>query len=343
MPLGPSAEAAEARGRRLAEFLGALGTTPQSIVAEVEGSLGEPLLVVATGSVLQGFGNSRSDVDLDVVVPHANLSMLPIVSFEHGVLVDTTYFGDTEVRRWIGAIRDEPWPPRELSRQAWRRRATEVLNCTRFASGLELVAREGWTGWVEELRQPWLAERVAHWWRCEAIRWLVGGRWLARAKPLLAAQRHCEAVLAALESRAAAAGQLYFGEKWLPEKLRLIGDEQGQEALRTALRTPATDREAGPYTTRCQALVRELLGSSDGDPGLVAQLWYAPGVTVHELPSSTLVSRWAMRGLELGSAPPSTAERSAPIWEGGLDDEPDSSTLLLFVDDMTWLSVAGTP
>ena len=39
------------------------------VLAQVDDVFGEPLLVVATGSVLAGFGRPTSDIDVYVVVP----------------------------------------------------------------------------------------------------------------------------------------------------------------------------------------------------------------------------------------------------------------------------------
>jgi hypothetical protein len=326
---------------RLTEFLARYGSTPELLLSEVDSSLGEPLLVVATGSILHGFGNERSDIDISVVVDRDKLSTLPIVSYEHGLLHDAAYFGASEVEEWPSALRDHPWPPAGgLDRRAWRNRLKALSNSIRFGHGLTLIARDGWDRWVSELQQPWLLERVVEWWRVEAIRYSVGARWLATAKPLLAAQRHCEAILAALESRTAAAGEPFFGAKWLPEKLRMLGDQHGMATLRTVLRTPVTDREAARYSAQYEALLRDLL-PADWTRRLRAQLWYAPGVISRRVGDSTLVSRWDLRGVELHDGRLTSAGAHEPIWEGELDALPDPHLLALFVEDMTWLSIVA--
>ena len=325
---------------RLADFLAPRGVTPEALIASIDPALGDPLLVVATGSVLNGFGNPRSDLDLNVVVDQDKLAVLPIPTFERELLVDAAYLSASEVERWVPELRDRPWPPAgDFPRSESRRRFMLLLQAVRFASGLALTAREGWGGWLAELKAPWLAERVVQWWRIEAVRWAVAAGWLADARPLTAAQAQCEAVLAALQSRAAAAGQLYFKPKWLAEKLRLLGDREGRDALDAALRIPLTEREVPAYTARCEAIRHELLGDAADGPTLAAQLWYAPGVTVRSLGTTTLVSRWDLRGLELDGVtlPPSAPE--APIWEGPLELLPDPDLLTLFREDMTWLSL----
>ena len=70
-----------------------------------------------------------------------------------------------------------------------------------------------WHRWAAVLREPWLAASVADWWSVESIRRQVATGWLVQTRPLLAAQRRYEAILAAFESRAAAAGRLHYGGK----------------------------------------------------------------------------------------------------------------------------------
>lgn len=324
---------------RLAKFLEERGLTVDALVANVEGSFGAPLLVVATGSVLQGFGNRRSDVDVNVVVEAEKLAALPIPSFAGEVLVDATYFSAAELEPWVPALRDHGWPMSgRVDRDTCRRRFTQLFQSTRFACGLALSGRDGWVEWLGDLRRAWLVDRVVEWWRTEAHRWSLAARWLRKVKPLLAAQRQCEGVIAALEGRAAAAGELYFKPKWLAEKFRLLGDDAGREALEAALRTPTCDRDVAAYLARCDDLLRDLLGDTAETLQLAAQLWYAPGVTVRRLGPTTLVSRWDLRGVELRDAA-LESDPYEPIWQGRLDAEPDQHALELFLEDMTWLSM----
>jgi len=322
---------------RLEAFLAPRGLTREMIVAAVEGLYGHPLLIVATGSILHGFGNQRSDVDINVVLDK-KVAQLPVPLFPPGARLDTVCFGTSEVENWVSILRDQPWPPPgHVDRKQWRQRRAEFFNCTRFAYGLVLSARDGWDSHIAAFHEPWLAERVVRWWWIEAHRRGIAGRWLADAKPLLAAQRYLEAVLAALESRVAAAGQPYFGTKWLSEKLRTLDDSEGLAILREVGRAPATDREAQSYIARCDTLLAAL-GVSHAD-SLAAQLWYLPSVTARKLDTGTLVSRWNMRGLELSGAVPAVPQPPAPIWEGGLDVPPSANLAALFIADMTWLSI----
>lgn len=329
-----------ALARRLDGFLATRGATRDMLIASVAGPFGQPLLIVATGSILHGFGNQRSDIDVNVIVEQ-DVAQLPLSSYIQGILLDTTYFPAPEVESWISDIRDHGWPPLgRLDRKNWERRLGQLFNCTRFGYGLVLSGRDGWDDRMADFKQPWLRSEVARWWQIESVRRQLAARWLAEAKPLLSAQRYLEAVFAAFESRAAAAGHAWFGTKWLLDKLRAIGDHEGFKAVHGLMRTPTLAREARDYMARCEALLEEIR-RGPGDR-LMAQLWYLPGVQVRDLASSeTIVSRWKLRGLELCGEARALQDPPEPIWEGELDAAPPSDVLSLFVGDFTWLSIVA--
>ena len=313
----------------------------EALLSDVDPSFGAPLLVVATGSVLHGFGNARSDLDVNVVVDHDKLSVLSLPSFERGFLLDTLYFTTTDVAGWAARSREHPWPPEgRFERSEWRRRLKELVSSVRFAHGLPLRAQDEWGEWLEDLRRPWLQERIVQWWRTEAQRRRLAARWLAGDKPRLSSQQWCDAALAGLEARAAGAGQLFFGTKWLPEKFRRLGDEESLTALRDALRTPLDPCDAGAHAERCDAVVEACAGPA---VGLAAQLWYAPGVKRRALRHSTLVSRNDLRAVEAGRGELPEPATGEPVWEGGVDELPPEPIRRLFVEDMTWMSLVSGP
>jgi hypothetical protein len=326
-------------GERLDAFLTRRGTTRDAVVAAIGEPFGAPLLVIAAGSILHGFGNERSDVDIHVVVGR-DVSRLPIGSFASTILVDTKYYSGAEVQEWVIAIRDQPWPPVDrLDRDRWERHQAQIINGSRFAYGLALGGTQEWRTWLDALREPWLVDRVVQWWRIESLRRETAARWLAGAKPLLASVRMFEGVLAALESRVARAGQLHYGPKWLPEKLRLLNDRCGLDALQAAMRTPTRADDAGEYIARCASILESVRG---GEPGRVAaQLWYLPGVRAQELDGRTLVSRWKLRAIEIPGRTPAVKSPREPIWQGAVDGVLPSPVLPLFIEGMTWLSLVA--
>jgi hypothetical protein len=325
--------------QRLDAFLAARGATRGALLATVGEPFGPPLLVVAAGSILHGFGNQRSDIDVNVVVDR-DVTRLPITAYSNDVMIDTKYFAPAEVDRWVTTLRDWPRPPQRLDRDQWAVRLAAVINCTRFGHGLILSAQDAWQRWATVLREPWLAASVAEWWSVESIRRQVAADWLADRRPLLAAQRRYEAILAAFESRAAAAGQLHYGAKWIAEKLRRIGDRAALDALRSIMRAPISAAEAADYLARCVAILDEF--HARGQSNLAAQLWYLPGVAARELDARTFVTRWGMRGIELRGSTPRVPKAAEPIWQGEIGDRPPSNILSLFTDDMLWLSIVGT-
>src|SRR5215467_7246592 len=107
-----------------------------SLRAQVEEAYGPPLLVVATGSVLEGFGNERSDVDLSVVVDRESLTQLPIMSYLGHGRVDAAYYRADDLRGWVPMLRDGTWPPPgRLTRGLWLRRFRVLKAACRFADG----------------------------------------------------------------------------------------------------------------------------------------------------------------------------------------------------------------
>lgn len=329
----------ESFAQRLDAFLAARGATRDKLLDTVGEPFGAPLLVVAAGSILHGFGNRRSDIDVNVVVDRG-VTRLPITSYAHEVMIDTKYFAPAEVDGWVTTLRDRPRPPERLDREQWAVRLAAVINCTRFGQGLVLRAQDGWHRWTSVLREPWLAASVAEWWSVESIRRQVAAGWLADTRPLLAAQRQYEAVLAAFEGRAAAAGQLHYGAKWIGEKLRRLGDHAALDALRSILRAPTAPGEAADHLARGTAMLDEFRHRDPSD--LAAQLWYLPGVAARELDARTFVTRWEMRGFELRGSTPPVSKVAEPIWQGGIGETLPPNIRSLFTEDMLWLSIVGT-
>ena len=331
----------EALARRLDGFLATRRATRQSILAALDQPFGPPLLVVATGSVLHGVGNRCSDLDVNVVVD-AEVTGAPVGSYARELLVDAAYFGAGHLREWAPLLRASAWPPAgRLDRAQWFARRSLLLNCVRFGHGLTLCAQDGWREWKDTFAEPWLLDVVAQWWRIEAVRKRVAARWLSAAKPLLAAQRQFEAVLAALEARAASAGLPFFGAKWVPEKLRALDDAEGSRALRRVIRLPIREGEAHDYLALCDDVLAELsCPPAAADLALHAQLSFLPGVARRAVDGQVILSRWNLRAVELGRAGKAVATPPALLWDAPVDVEPPPAVLACFVADMTWLSVS---
>jgi hypothetical protein len=322
----------------LTEFLAPYRLTLDDIRGELDDSFGEALLVVATGSVLQGYGNSRSDIDLFVVVER-DVRALPLLSFTKGARVDTTFHTATTLDGQVAEARS-PWPPQApCPQREWVRRKRALDTVTRFALSSVLSGSESWRAWRAELEQPWLLDALVTWWGVEAVRRRQAGRFFRDRNPFLSAQRYCEATVAALERRAARAGHLYFVSatgKWLPEKLLAMRDASGLAACREAFSTPSPH-----YHERAE----EFLAAELADLDHVASRWalelsVLDGTEAFPVGHSTVVARWQSRHVEL----PEPCEVPAPaatVWNGVVDDEPPEPWSTLLANDMLWVSVVG--
>ena len=335
------------RRQLLERFLSRYDLTPDDLHSEIEETLGTPFAVVAGGSVLQGFGNDRSDVDLCVIVDRDKLTRFPMLSYQNTARIDVTYYGAAEVWQWADALRDEPWPPAgPVTEKRWRRQRSRLQAIARFASGLVLSARDAERERLAALDSGWLRQRAAEWWRVEAVRQRLAACWLTDHRPRLAAQRWCDAVLAALEARAAVGGQPYAKSKWLPEKLKAIGDPEGLAMLREALRLPLRDAGIHGYRERC-AEAYDGLATDWPELPLRAELHYAKGTAVTPALRQTVVTRWAMRGVPLGDADLREVKLPDPgddmaVWHGAADDPLPPAVAALFREDMLWLSLSST-
>lgn len=321
--------------KRLAEFLEERGLTPENVLAETDQGFGRPALAVACGSVLAGFGNGRSDLDLLVIVENDKLTRFPVQSHEHGTLIDVNIRRASAVREQATRLRDTSWPRFEsVTQEAWSHRRRALKTTTRLALGLPLTVTEPWGSWYDDLRELWLVHVVQQWWSVEARRLGFAARLLLEHRPMTAAVRAREAVVAALNARAAAAGQVYFSEKWVGEKLRTADDQEGLAILREVLTPPLvpSDRVA-----HCLDLVDRLTGPV---LPLHAVLRWATGVGTVRLGDRTVVDRWQLRALEVSRTDLPPAGSEDILWSGPLDSSPPPEVHKLFTHDMLWLGAA---
>ncbi|MFI0773154.1 hypothetical protein [Streptomyces sp. NPDC021212] len=321
--------------KRLNLFLEQRGLSRDAVLKEADQGMGTPALAVAAGSVLTGFGNHRSDLDLLVLVENDKLTRFPIQSHEHGTLIDVSIRRASSVRNGAAELASGPWPRfATVTEDAWNHRRRTLNTTSRLALGLPLMVSPPWDDWYAGLRGPWLADAVHQWWTVEAHRLALAARWLLGAKPMAAAVRAREAVVAALNARAAAGGELYFTAKWVGEKLRVLGDTEGLALLREALTSPPTSGDRVPHRL---AAVERLVG--DG-ASLHAVLRWSTGIGTIPLDDRTIVDRWQMRALEVPRRDLPPDDSGAVIWSGPLDTCPPDDLLPLFVHNMVWLGVA---
>ncbi|MFL6128324.1 MAG: hypothetical protein ACJ73E_04580 [Mycobacteriales bacterium] len=321
---------------RLEEHIAPHGLTLEQVLGQVDDVFGEPLLVVATGSVLAGYGRSTSDIDLYVVVPEEVVSSLPMVSYPHGARVDTALFGAgtlAERHRQVAF----PWPPPEPSPAAFARRFRSLDCLSRFGLGLPLATDGGaWQGWQRAIEGD-VAGWLSGWYAVEAVRKQRAARLLLPVKPRVAAQKASEAMVAGLERRAVLAGERYFKWKFVGEKLRRLGDEQGVAWAWEAFCLPPALADSADYVRRADEVVSTLLADVD-TRGWRLRPMLAPGAGRHEFGGEVLVSRWRLRTVAVDADSPAA---TADCWDYGLTEPWHPDVAGLFAEDMLWLGVAG--
>ncbi|MCS0635786.1 hypothetical protein NX801_08930 [Streptomyces sp. LP05-1] len=321
--------------RRLGSFLARRGMSVDAVRGEADQGVGAPALAVAAGSVLAGFGNDRSDLDLLVLVENDRLTRFPIQSHEHGTLIDVNIRSAGAVRDATAGLTAEPWPRfATVTESAWNHRRRALNTANRLALGLPLIATPPWDDWHQELRRPWLAGVMEEWWTVEAHRLAEAARWLLSTRPMAAAVRAREAVVAALSARAAAGGELYFAAKWVGEKLKNLGDTEGLALLRAALAPPA---DPAGSVRRGLAAVERLAG----DPApLHAVLRWSTGVGTAPLDDRTVVDRWQLRALEVPGRDLPPGDGDGIVWSGPAGTPPPAEPLRLFAHNLVWLGLA---
>jgi len=329
----------------LERFLAPHGTEYEDLRREVDDSFGEPRLVVAAGSVLQGFGNSASDVDLHAVVDDGRVTDFHVSFHDRGFSVDVNYVEET----WIKDAAARPLvPPR--TRPEWKDEQRRLTQLGRFALGLPLAGRDDWLAWRLDAASAFAAH-AAWWWRAEALRFRVAAELLVPAKPLLAAQRYCDAGLAALDAVAAAAGEAYVGTKWLGLKLTRLGRCDLLADHTRFLSLPRSPAEAPDYVAWARGALDALTAGWAGPAEPVVHVTPAPGTQVWKVRSSYLVQRLGLAGLELtpnapgapgapGGPTAAAAVDGVMTWSGPVSALPEETRELLLAG-LLWLAVTA--
>ncbi|MBT0770043.1 hypothetical protein KIH74_13980 [Kineosporia sp. J2-2] len=316
----------------LRTFLAGPGVSDEALLAEVSDAFGEPLLVVASGSVLHGFGNAASDVDLHVVVD-AQVTDFPISSHGLGVAVDVTYV-EAEWVRTASAVLREGGEERADS-ASWRAARSRLLRLARLTFGAALAGTGPWRDWQAGMR-PQVVDYARDWWRGETLRCRTAARLLAPARPMAAAVRWCDAATAALDVVATEAGQTYVGPKWLGLKLERLGRADLVAEYAALMDLPLREREVAAYRDRAEGLITRLTAHRPlpDDPLVTVRL--AEGTSTWRVHDRALVQRWGLRGVELAAADPAADPNLS--WSGRVSAvTPDLRRLI--EQDLVWLSV----
>lgn len=321
----------------LSDFLSPHGRQYDELVRDVDRVFGGPRLIVASGSVLQGFGNTTSDVDLHAVVADDRVTDFHLSFHDMGFAVDVNYVEDS----WIdAAARDALGDPgclrRPRTRAEWKEAERRLIQLGRFALGLPLVGDPDWSSWRQRLADSY-ARYAAWWWAGELLRNRTAAEIFAETAPLPACLRYCDAGLAALNLVAALAGEPYPSTKWLGPKLARSGQEELCRCLGEFLDVPAGVEGSTAYLSRARAALAALTSDLPIPDDPTVGLTPAPGVDVWQVRDRHLVHRFGLRGVELSSdvtAPAVTAELN---WSGRLSELGDVARLLA-ANGLVWIA-----
>jgi hypothetical protein len=324
------------RHAHLVAFLARKGRGVDDLKAQVDRSFGEPQLVVAAGSVLQGFGNEESDLDVIALVDAPQVTDIPIPSHVLDMPVDVNYLDV----RWIRAAADETlagFTPAVLgtSQSQWRAAYRRMTKVGRIVYGLPLAGDPALFDWQRELRAAFPGYAAA-WWRAECLRQLAAARLIGAGRPLLAAQRAYDAGMAALESAVSPLDEAYTGPKWIGAKLRRVGDPALEAAYERLVRLPVSEPEAVPYLGAAERTVLEVLGDLPADPDIA--------VAAHEdvqrvvALGRVLLHRYGARGVQSDDPEFGVADADGLLYGGAVSELPDGVRALL-LEGLAWLTV----
>lgn len=309
------------------------GLDESAVIDEVSYAIGVIHLVVASGSLVQGYGNAQSDIDVQVITDSDAVSQLPILSFRESGAIDIVHIRDADVLRRL-AVTHARWPGAVADRASHRSRLTAIDSTLRIASALPLRGSDEWLTWWESLPQRDLGRVYAEDSWNEALRRWIAASWLADHRPAVAALRRQQALLISLNGLAAARGELYPPLKWLPEKLARVGPEY-LEDVREALRI-------GPGSEGDEDWCRSVMTTANGRwrelDHLEVQLWLGHGVDTFELDGCALLSRYGLRGVEV--RPSDGIDMSSqPVWRGAWHAA-SGRVRELYASGLLWLGVA---
>lgn len=215
--------------------------------------------VLHEGSLAEGFGNARSDVDFLVVIPGDPATpTMPTVLFEAGRRVEVRTRSEAEIRAQFDRLAveadaaDDPDPETP---------GEDILNRCQRLAGSKLVRASDVINSVSLPHTRELAGVLGRWWRvraesCRAR--AVAARALGNAAGEAGWMR--EAGVQALKAELAGKGETYLESKWLAEQLRRAGDVPAAELL------GATGGARAGFAERWAELAGERLGTREPSP-----------------------------------------------------------------------------
>jgi hypothetical protein len=330
-----------ARRHSLDAVLEGHGVTNGHVLDAVTRIVPDPAFVLATGSCVEGWNNPDSDIDVEVICfrEMGPFDVSEPARRDRGPRLHLHFDSDTrragEIEFVAGSTLSEGPPD---NRRVWLQWRDALSGCIRLHLGVPIAGADAWHRTVAGLDHDLLANRLESWWALESFRRTVAAEWLRPARPLAAGQRLCDAVLAALEARAARTGQLSWGTRWLPERLRRMGDTEGLMLMRQALRLSCDMLDDASWTGQ-RDILTELSRDAIQFPHAQLRLEWLPGVEVHRVGNCSVASRWALRAIELPDVPLADPKGTGAVVCLSLDEQPANWLTDLFQHDFVWLGI----
>ncbi len=323
----------------LSQCLASTGASVEDLRNEVGTTFGVPRLVGATGSFLEGFDPHDSVIDVHVFVDNGTVTDIPIPSFTLGQTVficylSTSWVTDAAAKVLAGALPRGGWTRRD----DWYADRRALLWLGRVAAGPVIFGERVWKDLRRDLRGAYPAY-AALWWRAECLRRLTAARILVESRPLVAAQRYCDAGLAALESLMAEAGEATIWPHWLGAKVRRSGTDSHEQALRRLLQTPGEPSAVTAYQHDSEAIISSLFAHAPLDPNPYLSLSMQPGVSSWQFRDRSLVQRWGMTGVEVDASTAAKWQAGDVVWAGRRSDL-DGELEACLLENMFWAAVS---
>jgi len=301
---------------------------------ELVGAFGDPLFVVVTGSILAGFGNDESDIDVYLVVEDETVMAVPLPSYRNGARIDSRFFSAYQIRRFEELLAVTSGVP-GTSEEEHLAVVSSLETLARLAVGLPILKSERWEAWSASPEISQLPGNAQNFWESELWRrrfaldllMIDGGSYLL-------ALRAQDLAHAALELVATAGDHLFFGRKWLPLKLRQMGREDLRSRFFDVLLASRAE-EAIAIATEIADLALELTGRGSN---WAFSLVPASGVLDHSFAGRHFFTRWGLRGTE-------SAVGAVDLADASFADPVDVPHALRYLhnEDFLWLSTQRQP
>ena len=268
--------------------------TPELLLPLVSDQFGQPSDVIFTGSLACNLGNRGSDIDISAIVD-AEVAPLPMPTFLGKHRVDIRFYQSAEVDDWELAASDSfiDLPARYPTIGEFYASRFALKNFSRVAQGCVLSGNaEKWS------RLAIVADKaVCGFWAGEERKYSFHAAVVTSPGSTQRQQALCMQIRCMLEAYAAYEGYPYFGQKWLPMKLQLMGRSDLRAMLITALAPDANEHNL----TSVVRQISDAVGPEPYEKMINSSIGYVlgEGVAKAQLLDALRLVRWNARMIQL--------------------------------------------